>query len=93
MQALATCLRAAAPPRLLGCLALHRRLGPTERLANSVTSKGKVAPQLWAMPPVASHAALVSPSYRLLHARLPITAPCALGSVTLNVCTHHLPVE
>eukprot|EP00964_Phaeocystis_antarctica_P155703 scaffold124981_cov78-Phaeocystis_antarctica.AAC.3 len=35
---------AAAPPRLLGCLALQRRLGPTERLASSVTSKGKRPP-------------------------------------------------
>ena len=35
------CLRAAAPPRLLGCLALQRRLGPTERLASLAASKGK----------------------------------------------------
>ena len=37
------------------------------------------------MPFVASHAAAVSLSCRLLHARLPIAAPCALGSVTLSV--------
>ena len=35
------CLRAAAAPRLLGCLALQQRLGSTERLASSIASKGK----------------------------------------------------
>ena len=43
--ALAVSGAAAPPPRLLGCLALQQRLGPTERLASSVMSKGKGPPE------------------------------------------------